>query len=212
MRYLKNSGLIEQSLAWLDGLGVWAPVAFIVIYVVAVLAFVPASILTLSAGILFGLVRGGVYVLTAAIISATLCFLISRHFGRRWIAHKLENHPRFKALDDAVAHQGWKIVALVRLGPGFPFSVSNYAFGLTRVPLWQYVIASLTMIPGTMMYVYFGTLIGDVSGIKKGAPLPTGLKLCIAGAAVLITIYITRFARRAIKAASDKHNKTRPHL
>ena len=159
-----------------------------------------ASILTMGAGILFGLTFGGVYVLTAAMISATLCFLISRHFARDWITKRFGQHPSFRALDDAVARDGWKIVALIRLAPAFPFAVTNYSFGLTRVPLWQYIVASLTMIPGTMFYVYLGTLVGDVSGIDHGgARVPPWIRWSIAIAALLVTIYITRFARRALK-------------
>jgi uncharacterized membrane protein YdjX (TVP38/TMEM64 family) len=204
LRWLKNSGTIEQVLAWLNGLGPWAPAMFIALYVVWVVALGPASLPTLGAGILFGFTLGGVYVLTAAMTVAVICFIISRHFGREWVAGKLTRHPAFRALDDAVARDGWKIVALVRLAPVFPFAISNYAFGLTRVPLWEYVLASLTMIPGTMMYVYFGTLIGDVSGIRKGAPIPVAVKIGIAIAAVLVSTYIARFVRRALKAPSPR--------
>ena len=199
LRALKNSGLLERALQWLGELGPWAPLMFILIYIGSVVFLAPAVILTLGAGILFGLFHGAVYVMTGAIISAVFCFIIARYAARSWIARVLERHPKFRAIDDAVARDGWKIVALIRLAPIFPFSLTNYAFGLTRVPLWQYAVASLAMIPGTTIYVYFGTLIGDVTGIRRGPSTPAWMKWSIGIVAVFVAIYLARFARRALK-------------
>lgn len=203
LRALQNSGLLERALEWLAALGPWAPIAFVALYIVSVLLFIPASILTLGAGIVFGLVEGGFYVFVGAFVAATLCFIVARHLARDWMARLLEGHPRFKALDEATARDGWKIVALVRLAPIFPFSLTSYAFGLTRVPLWQYVAASTAMIPGTLLYVYLGTLVGDVTGIRQGVALPPWLKWLIGGVTFLVTIYVTRFARKALRARID---------
>ena len=151
LRWLKGSGLIERALDWIKDLGPWGPVVFIIIFIVAVMLFVPASVFTLGAGFVFGMAWGSVYVLVAAAIAANLTFLIARHFARDWVTRRLGAQPRFKALDEAVAREGWKIVALVRLAPIFPFSVSCYAFGLTRIPLWKYFLASMAMIPSALI-------------------------------------------------------------
>lgn len=195
LRWVKQSGLMERAFDWIRGLGPWGPVAFIVIYTVAVVFLVPASIFTLGAGFVYGMTLGSVYVLVAANIAATICFLIGRHLARDWVAHRMEAQPKFKAIDEATARDGWKIVALVRLAPVFPFSVMSYAFGLTRVPFWGYTLANFAMIPGTLMYVYFGSVARDLT--DKPAT-PPWIKWSIGALTVIVIIYITRFAKRAL--------------
>ena len=195
LRWLKGSGLIERALDWIKDLGPWGPVVFIIIFIVAVMLFVPASVFTLGAGFVFGMAWGSVYVLVAAAIAANLTFLIARHFARDWVTRRLGAQPRFKALDEAVAREGWKIVALVRLAPIFPFSVSCYAFGLTRIPLWKYFLASMAMIPSALMYVYFGSVARDLT---EKVSTPPWIKWTIGALSVIVVLYITRFAQRAL--------------
>ena len=195
LRWLKGSGLIERALDWIKDLGPWGPVVFIIIFIVAVKLFVPASVFTLGAGFVFGMAWGSVYVLVAAAIAANLTFLIARHFARDWVTRRLGAQPRFKALDEAVAREGWKIVALVRLAPIFPFSVSCYAFGLTRIPLWKYFLASMAMIPSALMYVYFGSVARDLT---EKVSTPPWIKWTIGALSVIVVLYITRFAQRAL--------------
>ena len=195
LRWLKDSGLIERALDWIKDLGAWGPIVFIVIFIVAVVLFVPASVFTLGAGFVFGMAWGSVYVLVAAAIAANLTFLIARHFARDWVTRRLGTQPRFKALDEAVAREGWKIVALVRLAPVFPFSVCCYAFGLTRIPLWKYFFASAAMIPSVLMYVYFGSMARDLT---EKVSTPPWIKWTIGALSVIVVLYLTRFAQRAL--------------
>jgi uncharacterized membrane protein YdjX (TVP38/TMEM64 family) len=130
-----------------------------------------------------------------ATIAANVCFLLGRHLARDWIARRLESQPKFKALDEAVAREGWKIAALVRFAPVFPFSWTSYGFGLTRIPLWEYFLANFAMIPGTLMYVYFGTLLSDVT---QKVEKPQWIKWVVGALTVTVIIYITRFAKRAL--------------
>jgi uncharacterized membrane protein YdjX (TVP38/TMEM64 family) len=195
LREIKNAGLLDQALRWIQGLGPWAPVVFILLYVVTVLIFLPAAILTAGGGFIFGMATGALYVLIAATIAANICFLLGRHIARGWIAHRLEAQPRFKALDEAVARDGWKIVALVRLAPVFPFSITSYAFGLTRVPLGQYFLANFAMIPGTLMYVYFGSIARDLT---ERPTTPPWVKWTVFALTLVVVLYITRFAKRVL--------------
>ena len=99
--------------------------------------------------------------------------------------------------------EGWKIVGLTRLSPVFPFNLLNYAFGITRVRLRDYVLASwIGMMPGTAMYAYLGSLVGDVAtlGAGRGARSPAEWSLCVIGllATVAVTVYVTRLARAAL--------------
>lgn len=195
LRWVKNTGLLERSLQWVKALGPWGPIAFMAIYILSVLFFIPASILTLGGGFVYGIGWGSVWVLIAANISGQITFLLGRHIARNWIAHKVESQPKFKAIDDAVARDGWKIVALVRLAPVFPFSLMSYAFGLTRIPFWSYAIANLAMIPGTVMYVYFGSVARDVT---EKVTKPPWIKWTVLALTIVVVLYVTRFAKRAL--------------
>jgi uncharacterized membrane protein YdjX (TVP38/TMEM64 family) len=193
--------------AWVNGLGIWGPVVFILGYAVAVVAFVPGSVLTLAAGAIFGLAAGTVYVLVAATLGATGAFLVSRHFARRAIERRLAGNPRFTAIDRAVAAQGRRIVFLLRLSPAFPFNLLNYALGLTNVRLADYVSASIGMLPGTLLYFYYGKLAGDVAALAAGArpEADTGRTLLYGVgllATLVVTLLVTRIARRALSEAT----------
>lgn len=200
-------GAIPRFAEWVDGLGVWAPVVFIVGYALAVIAFVPGSLLTLAAGAIFGLLEGTLYVLVAATVGACGAFLVARHAARPAIERRLEGNTRFAAIDRAVANQGRRIVFLLRLSPAFPFVLLNYGLGLTRVRLIDYVVASVGMLPGTMLYVYTGKAVGDVAAAVGGAAPGQGAgyyAVLFLGllATLAVTVFVTRIARRALREAT----------
>ena len=200
-------GGLPRFTAWVNGLGVWGPVVFILGYAAAVVAFVPGSVLTLAAGAIFGLAQGTVYVFVAAVLGSAAAFLIARHVARGAVERRIARNPRFGAIDRAVAAEGRKIVFLLRLSPVFPFTLLNYVLGLTRVRFADYLVASLGMIPGTLLYVYYGKLAGDVATLAAGAPAPRGaaywtvLALGLA-ATVAVTTVVTRAAGRALREAT----------
>jgi uncharacterized membrane protein YdjX (TVP38/TMEM64 family) len=201
---LDTQALLRDALAWIAARGALAPAVFIALYICAAVLFVPGSILTIGSGFLFGLLWGSVYVSIGATAGATCAFLIGRSFARGWVARKLAGNAKFAAIDRAVGREGWKIVGLARLSPAFPFNLLNYAFGLTDVALGQYVIASWAgMIPGTVLYVYIGTLAGDLARIgNTSAPrTPARWALEIVGllATVAVALYVTALARRALR-------------
>jgi uncharacterized membrane protein YdjX (TVP38/TMEM64 family) len=198
---------IPAFAAWVDGLGVWGPVVFILGYAAAVVGFAPGSILTLAAGAVFGLLEGTVYVFVAATVGASLAFLVSRHVARSAIERRLAGNDRFAAIDRAVGAEGRKIVFLLRLSPVFPFNLLNYALGLTRVRFADYVVASLGMLPGTLLYVYYGKLAGDVAALAGGAVVEKNagyyaVLLLGLAATVVVTTLVTRIARRALREAT----------
>ena len=160
---VRFSNLLQSTLLWVKMLGTMGAIAFIVIYNLATILFVPASILTLGGGAIYGVVWGSIYVFVAATLGAIFAFLIGRYFARGWFSEKIRNNMTFRAIDAAVAIDGFKIVLLKRLSPIFPFNMLNYVFGFTRVALKDYILGSIGMIPATIMYVYLGSLIGDVA-------------------------------------------------
>ncbi len=196
-------GELTAALGALSSLGPAAPIAFVAIYVVACVLFIPGSLLTIGGGAVFGVVRGSIYVSIAATAGATAAFLVGRYFARDAVARKIAGNPRFRAIDDAVAREGWNIVLLTRLSPVFPFNLLNYAYGLTRVRLADYVIASwIGMLPATVMFVYIGSLGGDLARASAGGG-PAGLRWALNAigflATVAVALYATRIATRALK-------------
>ncbi|MGH7856393.1 MAG: TVP38/TMEM64 family protein, partial [Candidatus Binatia bacterium] len=148
-----------------------------------------------------------VYVFVAATLGAAGAFLVSRYFARGFVEQRIAGNERFAAIDRAVAREGRKIVFLLRLSPAFPFTLLNYALGLTRVRFVDYVVASIGMIPGTILYVYYGKLAGDVAAIaargevEKGAGY-YGVLLLGLVATIVVTTVVTRIARRALREAT----------
>ncbi len=200
--------LIPQFAAKIDSLGGLGGVVFVAGYVLATVAFIPGSLLTLAAGAVFGIVQGTLYVFLAATTGAALAFLLSRHIARSAIERRVAGNERFAAIDRAIGSQGRKIVLLLRLSPVVPFNLLNYGLGLTKVRFVDYVVASVGMLPGTLLYVYYGKLAGDVAALatgietmKHGAAYWAVLGLGLA-ATILVTTLITHTARRALQEAT----------
>ncbi len=195
---------LREALGWVASLGNSGPIAFIIIYNIATVLLIPGSILTLGSGVLFGLGWGTVYVIIAATLGATIAFWIGRNFVRNWVSAKIADYPKFEAIDRAVAKQGFKIVLLTRLSPLLPFNLLNYAFGVTQVSLKDYVMGSIGMLPGTILYVYIGSLIGNIAliGTTTSNPETDNIQWIakIIGFAITIgiTLYITRVAKKAL--------------
>ncbi|AFY77638.1 MAG: TVP38/TMEM64 family protein [Hydrococcus sp. C42_A2020_068] len=201
--------LLQNALIQIQNLGFIGAIAFILVYIVATVAFLPGSILTLGAGVVFGVVLGSIYVFIGATLGATLAFLVGRYLARGWIAKKIERSQKFSAIDKAVGKEGFKIVLLTRLSPIFPFNLLNYAYGLTDVSLKDYFLGSVGMIPGTVMYVYLGSLAGNLATLGVGEQ-PTNLTvqwaIRIVGliATVAVTVYVTRIARKALNTVTSE--------
>ena len=141
--------------AWLGSLGPWAPIGYVALYALAAVAFVPGTIFGLAGGVLFGPVWGSLWNLLGATLGATLAFLVARSIAGGWVARRAGG--LLKRLIEGVDAEGWRFVAFVRLVPLFPFNLSNYALGLTRIPLHHYVVATLVcMVPGVVAYTWLG--------------------------------------------------------
>ena len=193
----------EQFAVWVKGLGVLGPVVFILGYAVATVAFIPGSVLTGAAGFIFGLGWGTLYTMIGATLGASAAFLIARYLARGAIERRIANDPRFAAIDRAVGREGFKIVALLRLSPVFPFNLLNYSLGLTKVRFLHYFAASAAMLPGTLLYVYYGAAADSLAAASGGKAekglgdwVLLGLGLVIT---ILVTTFVTRLAGRALR-------------
>ena len=154
--FLLRERLSVEALTDLVGqLGWLAPLAFIAGYAIATVFFLPGVLFTLAGGVLFGPFYGTLYNLTGATLGATLAFLLARFLAYDWVAQR--TGKRLRQLVEGVEEEGWRFVAFVRLVPLFPFNLLNYALGLTRIPLMQYVLTSfIFMAPGGAAYTYLG--------------------------------------------------------
>jgi uncharacterized membrane protein YdjX (TVP38/TMEM64 family) len=177
-----------------------AGAAFVGLYVLATVCFLPGLPLTLAAGAIFGVTTGSVLVSIGSTLGATAAFFLGRTIGRDWISRRIKAWPRFQAVDRAVESRGFLIVLLTRLSPAFPFFLLNYAYGVTAVRPREYVLGSwLGMMPATIAYVYAGSLAASVTqalsgnvelGVTSWALLGAGLVATIA-----VTVLVTRIAR-----------------
>ena len=201
----ESEGVVTRLRSWITGLGPAGFVLYGVAYVLLTVLFVPAWPLTVGAGTAYGIVAGTALVSVSSVTGAALAFLLARSVQRRRVQRWVAGSAQFAAIDRAVGRQGWKIVALTRASPAFPFNLQNYAYGLTAVGFWPYVLASwLAMLPATLLYVYIGAAGADVAEAATGEVdlLTTSFKWIGFAATLAVTLYITRIARRALREAS----------
>lgn len=189
---------------WISTLGSWGPLVFVLIYILAVVAALPGSAVTIAGAALFGSVGGVVLVSIASTIGASLAFLIARYLARDFILSKLAGSDLFKKLERLTAENGAMIVAIVRLVPLFPFNVVNYGFGLTAIRFRTYVFWSwLCMLPATILYVVGTDAV--TSGLASGKIPWLLISVCLAAGIVLILLI--RQAKKKIGPNADAADK-----
>jgi uncharacterized membrane protein YdjX (TVP38/TMEM64 family) len=206
-RYFDVQDYVLRFVTWTREAGAPGMALFAGAYVLATVLFVPGLLLTMGAGLAYGLVLGAPLVWVSANLAAAAAFVLGRTLARDAIARRVAGNAKFAAIDRAVGREGFKIVLLTRLSPAFPFNLLNYAYGLTQVTLRDYVAASLIgMIPGTVLYVYLGSLLTDVAQLAAGGggatATPWWLRLLGFAATVAVTVVVTRLARRALAEAT----------
>lgn len=192
---------VEAFQGWIGGLGSWGWLAFLVVYVVSTVLMLPASVLTLAAGLAFGLGIGFPLVVVSATLGATLAFLVSRYVLHDRVDAFVSRQPRFEAVRSAVGEGGWKIIGLLRLSPVLPFNLQNYFYGITDVSLAHYVPATFFgIMPGTLLYVYLGSA-GKLAagsggdGVLKWAFFAVGLIVTLG-----VAVFVTKKARSILSA------------
>jgi uncharacterized membrane protein YdjX (TVP38/TMEM64 family)/rhodanese-related sulfurtransferase len=172
-------------------LGPWAPVGHVVIFALGTIVFLPGAIFGLAGGLLFGPLWGTVLNLAGATLGATAAFLAGRYVAADWVRRRAG--PHLQRLIDGVDAEGWRFVAFVRLVPLFPFNLTNYALGLTRISLRDYVVASaICMLPGTLAYTWLGH-----AGREVAAGNATAIRYGLLALAVLAAVaFLPRLIRR----------------
>jgi uncharacterized membrane protein YdjX (TVP38/TMEM64 family) len=210
MRFLPIQEWLRVFNAWIAHMGVAGIFIFIGVYAIAAVLLAPGSILTIGAGFAFGLWKGFVAVSAGSTLGAALAFLVARFIARDRVEAIAKGNDKFRRIDNAIGQQGARLIFLLRLSPVIPFNISNYFYGLTSVKFWPYVLVSwIGMIPGTFLYVYIGTASQSaVSAASSGQVVKHGWQywaFTSAGlvATVIVTIWVTKIARDALRKTAD---------
>ena len=137
--------------------------AFVPLYAIWVTLLLPGVWASMLAGALYGTWWGSLIVFVGACLGAEAAFLLSRTWMRNWARRRLAAVPKLLAIEQAVSREGLKLVLLTRLSPAFPFSLLNFAYGLSEVSLRDYSIGLIGILPGTILFCGLGALAGDVA-------------------------------------------------
>jgi uncharacterized membrane protein YdjX (TVP38/TMEM64 family) len=187
--------LAETLGALLEAARAWGPAGAVVyagVYVVATVVGLPASLLTLGAGLVWGPVVGVAVVWPGAVVGAVVSFLIGRTVLRDAVLARMTAWPLAAALDRALASGGARLVFLLRLSPLFPFNVLNYGLGVTGVSLRHYALATAAgILPGTVVYVWIGSTVGSVAELASGGIDAGGSGLALRGVGLVATVGVT---------------------
>ncbi len=187
--------------AWVNTLGMWAPVAFVAAYALVVVLMLPAFLLIMAAGAVFGVAKGSLLALTGAMLGGTAAFLIGRYLARSFVAKRVAANPTLSAIDRVIGEDGLKLVFLLRLSPAVPYVLSNYALGVTRVRLRDFFLGTFGLIPIVVTYAAYGSATG-AGPAADGSPAVSPLMLTLGiVVTVLLGLLLARMVQRALREA-----------
>ena len=185
---------------WVEGLGVWAPVAYVAAYIVAVVFMLPAFLLIIVGGAVFGVWYGAALAMLGALSGASIAFLIARYWARERVARHVSRNPLLASLDDTIGVNGLRLVFLLRLSPVVPFVLTNYALGATRIRFQDFLLGTLGLGPIVLTYA----ALGRVSGARAvDGSNPASVTILVVGivATVILGVLLTKMVQRAISEA-----------
>jgi uncharacterized membrane protein YdjX (TVP38/TMEM64 family) len=213
-RWLPLAHWVEEVFAWVEGLGPWAPVVFVLVYALVTVLCIPTWALSVGGGVLFGVALGIPLVLGSAALGATLAFLLGRTLMRGAVERWVGAYPRLQAVDREIARRGWLVAALLRLSPLVPYNVLNYTLGLTSLSLGGYLVSLVAMLPVLALYVGIGAALGDVAvggertrSTAEWALLGVGLL-----ATLVVSVWLGRVATGRLPEADEAGDASAPHV
>lgn len=180
---------IEGLQQWFQRLGVVGYLVYLLLYIAVAVFMLPASAVTIVAGITFGSVLGGILALISATVGACVAFLLAKYVARDTILAKFGQNPLFKRIEEGVAQNGASFLILTRLVPVFPYNIQNYAYGLTSMKLPTFALVSLiTMAPGAFIYAYIA---GEI--VTQGVSVSLLLQFTAAGLLLFVVSLIPKY-------------------
>lgn len=194
---------VLDLLDWVEGLGPWGPIFFILVVTLSMLVLLPGLIFTLGGGFLFGVVNGLFYILIGTALGSSISFFIGRTLGKNRVNALLARRNRFRRFVELIEAEGFRFIALTRMVPFFPFKLSNYVFGASKIPYRQFILGTcIGIIPISLANVYVGSLAGTLAALGTDAILESPIAGLLYGGGFLIAmgfaLYISRIARKAI--------------
>lgn len=199
-----------SMLLWVDGLGTMGAIAFVVIYATATIVCIPGSILALCGGALFGIFWGAVVVFLGGFIGAVSAFCLGRYLLNNWAKRQLIKNRYLRAINRAIASEGWKFASLLHLSPIIPFNMLNYALGASKLALNDFIVATaIGIIPGVVLYTLIGSTFGDLTMVFMGLSSKSHgkIQLIFSIAGLLITliliVYFGRLAQNELRKKLD---------
>ncbi|MEE9375691.1 MAG: TVP38/TMEM64 family protein [Rhizobiaceae bacterium] len=187
--------------AWVQGYGSLGWFIFIIVYALTSFLLIPGSILSIGAGVAYGLWAFPL-VIIGAVLGSAISFLAARYIFHDKVQAKVAEYPRFNAVNEAIRDEGWKVVFLLRLSPALPFSLQNWFLGLTPVGFWPSQIATFFgIMPGTLLYIWVASLGGEAAaGGMQDSSMARYLGLALGLlATIIVTVIVTRKAQKKLK-------------
>lgn len=185
-RLLPIDEWITSFQTWVKGFGVFGWFIFIGVYAITTFALLPGSFLTLAAGVIWGLWAFPI-VIIAATLGSAISFVAARFWFHDRVQEKVQSYPKFRAINEAIGEEGWRVVGLLRLSPALPFSLQNWFLGITPVGFWPSQIATFFgIMPGTLLYVWIGSLGAQAAGDDMSIA-----KYVVGGLGLLATLVVT---------------------
>ena len=194
---------LPQFAERVEGMGIWAPVVFVGAYVAVAVLMLPAFLLIIVGGAVFGVVKGTALSMLGAMLGGTAAFLIARHVAREQVARRVARSPALASIDRVIGEDGMKLVFLLRLSTAVPFVLSNYALGVTRVRLRDFVLGTFGLIPTLLTYSAYGSASSSLTPDGRPAVSPVVLVVGIC-ATILLGIWLTRLAQKAMREAEGR--------
>ena len=207
---LPTAKWIVSAYEWIQGLGPWKFVAFVVIYTVLSMLFLPTSPLNVAAGLMFGLLWGFLASLTGVMAASIGCFLVARYVARGWVLKRVACNPKFEAVLRGLKTESWKLILLTRLNPVLPAAIASYCFGVTTIRFRQYALASLIgNVPLCFVLAYLGSAGQLAFGRHEWSTWDYVLYGSGLVATIALTVWVSRFTKRKLaeyerKAAGAK--------
>jgi uncharacterized membrane protein YdjX (TVP38/TMEM64 family) len=176
--FLAIGGIDRQQLqSWLETMGLWAPVIYIVLYTLGTLLILPSTPLNLTGGAIFGIWWGTFWTAIAALVAAIAAFIFTRTIGRKWVSQKLAG--RWSAVDAEICQGGLFYLFAIRLLPIIPYGIVNFVAGLTSIKFKDYVIGTLLgTLPGVLPFVMMGA---GITKLSQGNILPLMVAFALTG-------------------------------
>jgi uncharacterized membrane protein YdjX (TVP38/TMEM64 family) len=172
-------------------------------YVLATVCMMPAFLLTIAGGAVFGLARGSMLVFVGSTIGAAIAFTLGRTVLRGWVSAQIAKHQTLQIVDRVIGQEGLKLMFLLRLSGIAPFVLTNYAMGVTSVSLPHFMLAMLGMIPTIATY----TAVGQAGAQTPGAgAIPAWMLWMGVSAAIVLAVLVTRIVQKALREAQMREN------